>query len=423
MLDPKFIKENPKIVIQAMKNRGLNKGASIKKINSLSEDIVQLQQKIQKINEETNKVSKEIAQLSGEDKQKKIAEVKKMQDDFSNLQNLDHKKLVEKRIKFLMQLPNIPREDVKVGKDETENEVLREIGEKPNFDFPFKDYMELGESLDIIDVKRASNVSGSRFGYLKGGAAILEFALVQYVLDTLVQERFNPIIPPTLVKEKVMESMGYLSQAGKEETYLLKQDNLYLVGTSEQSVGAMYMDEVLENLPKRYIAFSSCFRREAGSYGKDTKGILRVHQFDKLEMFIFCKPENSDKEHDLLLSMQERLMQGLKLPYRVVKLCTGDIGYPSARTYDIETWIPSEGKYRETHSTSTCTDYQSRGMNIKYKDENGKIQFVHTLNGTAFAIGRIIIAIIENYQTKEGEIVIPEVLRKYTNLDRISKTN
>jgi seryl-tRNA synthetase len=220
-----------------------------------------------------------------------------------------------------------------------------------------------------------------------------------------------------MLKEEMAKGTGYFEAADKEEAYFLPQDNMFLAGTSEQSLVAMHSNEVFgrSDLPKRYVAFSTCFRREAGSYGKDTKGILRVHQFDKLEMVVFCKPEDSIKEHKLLLSLQEELMKVLKLPYQVINICTGDLGRPAAMKYDIETWIPSEKKYRETHSTSNCTDYQARNLDIKYKDKFGKLNFVHTLNGTAFAIGRILIAIIENYQQKDGSIKVPDVLVAYMN--------
>lgn len=408
MLDPKYIKENSDEVKQSMKSRGLDANKKIDRIIALGKQIMKSQEDAGNL----NKLSAEIALLKGKEKENKIKEVKKIKEKMAA------NKLIDERTNLIQELPNIPQKDVKVGKDGTENEVLREVGKKTKI--KVKDYLALGEELDVIDVKRAAKVSGSRFGYLKGGAAILEFALVQYALEILTKEKFIPVVPPVLVKENVMEAMGYLAQAGKDETYHFEKDGLYLVGTSEQSVGPMHMDEVLEELPKRYVAFSTCFRREAGSYGKDTKGILRVHQFDKLEMFSFTIPDKSNKEHEFLLSMQEKLMKGLKLPYRVVKLCTGDLGHPSARTYDIETWIPSENKYRETHSTSNCTDYQARGLNVKYRDKSGKLQFVHTLNGTTFAMGRIIIAILENYQTKNGEVEIPKVLQKYMGIDVIS---
>jgi len=266
---------------------------------------------------------------------------------------------------------------------------------------------------------RAAKVSGSRFGYLKGSAAMLEFALVQYVLEKTTHLDFQPIVPPVIIKEEFMEGMGYLAQGGEEEIYHLNKDQQYLVGTAEQSVGPYFANEILneKDLPKKFVAFSSCFRREAGSYGKDTKGILRVHQFDKLEMFVFCKPEDSEKQHSELLKIQETLVQGLGIPYRVVALCSGDLGFPSAKTYDIECWLPGQkqgqGEYRETHSTSNATDFQARALNIRYKDKDGKNSLLHMLNGTAFAIGRILIAIFENYQQSDGKILIPKVLLPY----------
>ncbi|MFH1253795.1 MAG: serine--tRNA ligase, partial [Candidatus Uhrbacteria bacterium] len=291
----------------------------------------------------------------------------------------------------------------------------------PKFDFEPKDYMTIAEKLDLIDVKRAAKVSGTRFGYLKGEVALLEFALINLALDVLSKEHFIPVIPPVMIKTEMMEAMGYLDTAAdRAERYFLDKDNLILVGTSEQSIGPMYQGEILEekDLPRRYVAFSSCFREEAGAYGKDTKGILRVHQFDKVEMFSICQPEKSKEEHQFLLKMEEKLMQSLKLPYQVVQLCTGDLARPSASTIDIETWMPGQGEYRETHSTSNCTDFQARRLNIRYRSKQG-VEFVHTLNGTAFAIGRTLIAIIENYQQKDGSVKVPKALQKYTWFKKI----
>lgn len=325
------------------------------------------------------------------------------------------RKAKEERDKLLLEVPNLPAPDVKFGQSENDNEVIRTWGDKPVFDSEPLDYLTLAESLDLIDVKRASKVSGTRFGYLKNEAVLLEFALVNFALTTLTKEGFVPVVPPVLINEDSMLGMGYLAHGGEEETYHLAKDGLYLTGTSEQSIGPMHRDEVFneEELPRRYVAFSSCFRREAGSWGKDTKGIFRVHQFDKVEMFSFITPEDSIKEHDYFLSLEEKLVQALGIPYQVVKMCTSDLGNPAARKFDIECWIPSQGKYRETHSTSCCTDYQARRLNIKYRDKDGKKHLVHTVNGTAFAIGRTIITLIENFQQKDGSILIPKVLRPY----------
>jgi seryl-tRNA synthetase len=319
-----------------------------------------------------------------------------------------------------MKVPNVPADDVPVGKNDTENVEIRQVGKKTEFNFKFKDYMALGEDLDLIDVKRASKISGTRFGIIKGKLAMLEFALVHLAFETLMKENFVPVIPPVMLKPEMARGMGYLEQTDKEEAYFIPSDNLYLTGTSEQSLGSMHSDETFneKDLPRRYVGFSTCFRRESGSYGKDTKGILRVHQFDKIEMFSFCKKEDSQKEHDFLLSMEEKLMQLLGVPYRVLRICTGDLGRPAARKFDIEAWVPSENKYRETHSSSNCTDFQARRLNIRYKTKDG-LEVIHTLNGTAFAIGRTLIAIMENYQQEDGSIKVPDVLQKYLNFTEI----
>jgi seryl-tRNA synthetase len=316
--------------------------------------------------------------------------------------------------KALFDIPNPPAKDVKTGKSDKENEVLRKEGKIKKFDFKPKDYLTLAESLDIIDVARASKVSGSRFGYLKADAARLELALVQFAMETLAKEGFVPVIPPVLIKKEMMGGMGYLEHGGEEDMYVFDKDGLVLVGTSEQSVGPMHSGEILpvKDLPRRYMGFSSCFRREAGSYGKDTKGIIRVHQFDKVEMFSFCEPEKSDKEHEFLLSLEEKLFGLLEIPYQVVKMCSGDLGAPASRKYDLEAWMPGQGTYREVTSTSNTNDFQARRLNIKYAKE-GKVDYLHMLNGTAFAIGRTIVAIIENYQLADGSIAIPKVLQKW----------
>ncbi len=354
------------------------------------------------------------ARVNEKEKKKIILEMKELDKNSDRLtKTLDE---LEKEFNDLMlQIPNLPQDNVPVGKDERDNVVLKEVGVIPKFNFKPKDYLVLSENLDLIDIKRAAKVSGTRFGYLKKEATLLEFALVNLALEILTKDGFNPVIPPVMIKPEMARGMGYLEQTGDEEAYFLPKDNLYLIGTSEQSLGAMHAGEVLkeEDLPKRYAAFSTCFRRESGSYGKDTKGIFRVHQFDKVEMFSFTKPEDSQKEHRFLLEMEEKLMQLLSIPYRVVQICTGDLGRPAAAKYDIEAWLPSDGRYRETHSTSNCTDFQARRLNIRFQKKDGRLDFVHTLNGTAFAIGRTLIAIIENYQEGDGSVRIPEVLQKY----------
>lgn len=398
MLDIKFIRENPDEVKESCQKRQIK--CDIGRLLELDEKRRELLQEIEGMKAEQNKL--------GKDQQEKAKEIKwKIKDSEPVLD-----KVKEELDKLMFQVPNLIADDVPEGKNEKENKVLRKEGKKPKLDFSPKDYLAVAEKLDIIDIKRAAKVSGTRFGYLKGGAALLEFALIQLAFEILTKEGFVPVIPPVMLKEKPMAGMGYLDQ-GADEVYHLEKDNLYLVGTSEQSIGVMHMDEILKekDLPKRYVGFSTCFRREAGAYGKDTKGILRVHQFDKAEMFSFCLPEKSKEEHQFLLSMQEKLMKLIEVPYQVVHLCTGDTAAPSVSTYDIEAWMPGQNQYRETHSTSNCTDFQARRLNIRYKSKDS-VKFVHTLNGTAFA-QRSILAIIENYQQKDGTIEVPKVLRKY----------
>ncbi|OGZ26835.1 MAG: serine--tRNA ligase [Candidatus Nealsonbacteria bacterium RIFOXYB1_FULL_40_15] len=416
MLDIKFVRENPNKVKESCLKRGVS--CDIEKLLKVDERRRKLMSETEAISAEKNRRSKEIAKASDKDKKKMIAEMKKIDKKGGKL--VHDLKTVETEFDDLMsKVPNIIFEGVPDGKDSSENVIIEKVGEPPKFDFEFKDYMALAESLDIIDVKRAAKVAGSRFGYLKRGAVLLEFAIVKMVFDTLLEKGFVPVIPPVMLKEEMAKGTGYFEGADEDEAYFFPQDNLFLAGTSEQSLISMHAGEVLNDLPKRYVAFSTCFRREAGSYGKDTKGILRVHQFDKIEMVVFSNPEDSKKEHEFLLSIEKELMNKLELPYQVVNICTGDLGRPAAAKYDIETWIPSENKYRETHSTSNCGDFQARRLDIRQKDRQGKMSFVHTLNGTAFAIGRILIAIIENYQQKDGSIKVPEILQKYTGFKEI----
>jgi len=323
--------------------------------------------------------------------------------------------LKRQRDDLLLQVPNLPHESVPFGRDESENVVVRKWGEPRKFDFEPRNHIALGEALDIIDIERAAKTSGSRFYYLKGAAVMLEFALVQMVMALLAEDGFVPVVPPVMVKREVMQGGGYLP-GGEDEIYKTAKDDLYLVGTSEQSILGMHGSETfgVDDLPLRYVGFSTCFRREAGSYGKDVRGILRVHQFDKVEMFSFCSPSASWDEHELLVAQEEKVLQALEIPYQVVLMCSGDLGAPAAKKFDMEAWIPTEGKYRETHSCSNCTDFQARRMGIKYRPEPGASpEILHTLNGTAVAIGRVLIAIMENYQQPDGTIVVPEALRRY----------
>lgn len=411
MLDINYIRENPEKVKEGVVKKQYD-ASLVDKVLELDAKRRDLIQKVEELRARRNELAKEGPSSAKTTDGKQVKEeLKKIEPDLDRL-------LTEFK-QVLAEIPNLPLDDVPEGKDESDNEVVRKWGEPPKFDFEPRDHLELGEALGIIDVERAAKVSGTRFAYLKGDAVLLEFALVRFALDRLSKEGFTPVVPPVLLKEEAMKGMGYMERGGKEDMYVLEEDGLVLVGTSEQSIGVMHKDEVLGDLPLRYVGFSTCFRREAGSYGKDTRGILRVHQFDKVEMFSFTRPEDGDKEHEFLLSLEEKLWQDLGIPYQVVKMCTGDLGHPVARKYDIEAWMPGQGQYREVTSTSTTTDYQSRRLNIKHK-EVGKTEFVHMLNGTAFAIGRTIIAILENYQQEDGSILIPEVLRPYLGKDRIA---
>jgi len=410
MIDIKLIRENLDLVKRKLQDRGAK--VDIDRIVNLDKERRRLIAEIENLKAEKNKLTAADA-VKGKEIKEKIKnlepELEKIEKEFNNL---------------MLKVPNLPLDDVWVGKDARDNKVIKKVGavpSSPKATAGKKDYLEIAEKLDIIDVDRAAKISGARFGYLKGGAALLEFGLIQLVVDVLTKEKFIPVFPPVMIKPEMAAGMGYLEQTGDEEAYFIEKDKLYLVGTAEQSLGTMHANEVFneKELPRRYAGFSTCFRREAGSYGKDTKGILRVHQFDKFEMFIFSKPEDSTKEHKLLLSLEEKLMKLLEIPYRVVQLCTADLAAPSASTYDIEAWMPGQGDYRETHSTSNCTDFQARRLNIRYKTKDGRINFVHTLNGTAFAMGRTIIAIIENYQQKDGSIKVPEVLQKYIKIKEI----
>jgi len=407
MLDPNRIRKNPDEVKTALKNRGLQ--------TKLADDFLAIDEEWRNVNSEVDNLRAEQKRLSANPKEAKL----KIEEARKNKEILKTKEkelalFAEKRDELLEKFPNVQFPDVPVGKDESGNKVLREKGKKPEFSFNAREYLDLEAAKIMIDTDRAAKISGSRFGYIMNGAVLLEFALIQLAYKILTAKGFTPVIPPVMIRPEPYKGMGRLAGDQKEERYYLEKDDVYLVGSSEHTIGPFHMDEVLGEkvLPKRYAGFSTCFRREAGSYGKDTKGILRVHQFDKVEMFSFSKPEESDKEHKFLLNCQEEMMDALELPYQVVEICTGDMGWTDARQYDIEVWLPGQGKYRESHSCSNTTDFQARGVNVRYKGANGT-EHVHMLNATALAIGRILIAIMENYQTKEGKVAVPKVLRDY----------
>lgn len=417
MIDIKFLRENAEEI---------EKAALAKRVQVNVSEILELDSKKREIDQEVQAIREKrnahVSGIKGKPTPEQIEAGKKIKEELegkeSELNTLD-----QKLKELLLKIPNPSKTDVKVGKNDTENDVVKKVGEPTKFNFQPKDHLDLGQVLDIIDVERASKVSGARFAYLKNEGALLEFALVQFAIETLMSDGFKPIIPPVLIKTDVMRGLGYMENGGDEDMFHLEKDGFTLVGTAEHSIVPQHMDETLDakNFPLRYVGFSTAFRREAGSYGKDTKGILRVHQFDKVEMVSFVREGEDDKEQDFLLSIEEKLFQALEIPYQVIKMCTGDLGFPAARKFDIEAWMPGQDKYREVTSVSTITDFQSRRLNIKYQDGSDK-KYAYILNGTAFAVGRTLIAILENNQQEDGSINIPQVLQKYmggiTKIDR-----
>ncbi|RJQ37799.1 serine--tRNA ligase [Candidatus Parcubacteria bacterium] len=432
MLDPKFIREHPDRVRAGLKAKGVE--FDVDAFLKLDERRRAKIGEVDQLRAKQNTASDAIATLAPAERETTLGQMRDLKTNLTKLE--DELKTIEAEYdERIRQIPNLPLDDVPHGKDDRDNVVLREVGERPVFSFPVRDNIELGEELDIIDTARAAKISGSRFGYLKREAALLEFALVQYAFSVLTNraaiadilkeegldlsdEPFVPVVPPVMVRPEVMRAMGYMERGG-DEIYRVADDDLLLVGTSEQSIGPMHMNEMLaeESLPRRYVGFSTCFRREAGSYGKDTRGILRVHQFDKVEMFSFTLPESSRAEHRLFLALEERFFRGLGIPYRVLNICAGDLGDSAAAKFDIEAWLPGEnakqGQYREVTSTSNTTDFQSRRLNVKVRRANNQAEHPHLVNGTAFAIGRTLIAILENYQREDGSVEIPEVLQSF----------
>ncbi len=414
MIDIKFIRQNLQKIKTACQNRGVK--IDFDKLLKLDQKRRELIKKIEKLRRE-KKLNKNLPieelRLKKEEIKKLEKELDKVEEDFQNL---------------IFKIPNIPLPDVPVYPDEKGNVEIKRVGKIPEGDF--KEYLEIVG--DLIDTERGAKVAGSRFYYLKDKVALLELKLINFAVNFLTNEEnikkiikekqlaisnkpFIAVVPPLMLKPEIMRGMGYLDQA-PDETYFIEKDKLYLIGTAEQSLIAMHANEILkeEDLPIRYVGFPcSSFRREAGSYGKDVKGIFRVHQFEKVEMVSFTKPEDSQKEHQLLIALEEELVKKLGLPYRVIQICTGDLSYPSAATYDIEAWFPSQKRYREIASSSNCTDFQARRLKIRYKNKDNKNIFVHTLNATALAMPRTIIAIIENYQEKDKTFKWPEIINQF----------
>ncbi len=423
MLDLKFIVENPDLVKAGCAKK--RKDIDIDKIIELDSERRSMITEIDELRNRQNEVSKEIPQKSEDEQQSLLSEMKELKEKLKiKEQALDD--LVEMLDDLVIQVPNPPFPEVPEGTDDQDNQIERTFSKPRKFKFEPRDHLSIGKELDILDMEKAAESSGARFYYVKNDLVMLEFALIQYALSKITSKGFKPVLPPALVREHAMTGTGFFP-ADKNEVYSVNpdEDDLFLIGTSEVPLCMLHYNEILnaEDLPIRYCAFSPCFRREAGSYGKDTHGIIRVHQFDKIEMFSFCHPDKAREEHNLIVEIEEDIVKGLELPYQVVNVCGGDLGDPAAIKYDIEAWIPTQGKFREITSASNTTNYQARRSKIRYKTEEGKKEYIHTLNGTGIAMPRMFVAILENYQNEDGTVTIPEALRAYMGgKDRIKKS-
>ncbi len=409
MIDVELLRTNPEKVKQGVVAKQFDPGL-VDQALELDGVWRKLLGEVETLRAERNRAAKEKNIEGGKDIKKK-------------LQNLEPKlDVAEKNFQEVFeQIPNPPLPSVPVGKDEKENVEVRKWGEPRHFDFEPKDHLELGKNLGILDFETGAKVTGSQFYFLYGDGAMLELALVQYALELLANEGFTPVITPDLAKSRYYLGTGYMPKGNEAQTYTIEGEDLGLIATAEVTLAGKHADEVIpeDKLPMKYIGYSHCFRQEAGAYGKYSKGIYRVHQFTKAEMFIYCKPEESETMHEHILAMEEKIYQELGLPYRVLEMCTGDLGAMAARKFDIEAWMPTRGEYGEVTSTSNCTDYQARNLKIRLRRKDGKSEYVHMLNGTAIATSRTPLAILENYQEADGSVVIPEVLRKWMGKDKI----
>ena len=420
MIDVKLLRENPNLVRLSQKARGESE--------SLVDELLAADEvrraaivEFEALRAEQNALSKSVGAAKGDEKSALLDRAKSLS---AQVKEAEAKKsLTEESFrKLALSLSNIVDPSAPVG-GESDFKVIEQVGKPREFGFEVKDHVELGKILGAIDVERGAKVSGARFYYLTGVGALLELALVNYAISLATKAGFIPVIPPVLVKPEAMEGTGFLGQAA-ENVFHLKEDDFYLVGTSEVPLAAYHMDEILDSnkLPLRYSGYSPCFRREAGSYGKDTRGIIRVHQFEKVEMFSFCKPEDAAAEHQRLLAWEKEFLNAMEIPYRVIDVATGDLGSSAIRKFDCEAWIPTQGGYREVTSTSNCTDFQARRLNIRTKGENGTSP-VATLNGTLVAVPRMIVAILENHQQADGSVNLPKALQSYLGTERLTPVN
>jgi seryl-tRNA synthetase len=420
MIDVKLLRENPNLVRASQKARGESE--------SLVDELLAADEvrraaivEFEALRAEQNSLSKSVGVAKGDEKSALLDRAKSLSTEVKEAEV--KKSLTEENFrKLALSLSNIVDPSAPVG-GESDFKVIEQVGQPREFGFQAKDHVELGRILGAIDVERGAKVSGARFYYLTGVGALLELALVNYAISLATKAGFIPVIPPVLVKPEAMEGTGFLGQAA-ENVFHLKEDDFYLVGTSEVPLAAYHMDEILDSnkLPLRYSGYSPCFRREAGSYGKDTRGIIRVHQFEKVEMFSFCKPEDAAAEHQRLLAWEKEFLNAMEIPYRVIDVATGDLGSSAIRKFDCEAWIPTQGAYREVTSTSNCTDFQARRLNIRTKGENGTSP-VATLNGTLVAVPRMIVAILENHQQGDGSVNLPKALQSYLGTERLTPVN
>ena len=411
MLDIKLIREDPEPFRQALARRGL--AERVDELLAADERRRELTQRVEALRAEQNRASKAIGRASGDEKQTLIAEVAKVSAELKELEP-EHAEAETALTLLLASTPNLPHPSAPDGFTDEDAVEIRRLGDPPRFDFEPKDHAELGAALGVLDVERGARTSGSRFVYLLGDLVFVQFALMRNAMDVLVEKGFTPSIPPVLVREEAMFASAFLP-TDEVNIYRTDADQLYLVGTSEVSLAALHMEEILDegSLPLRYAGYSTCFRREAGSYGKDLGGMFRVHQFDKVEMFSFATPESSWDEHEFLVSIEEEIIGGLDIPYRIVNIAAGDLGGAAAKKYDLEAWLPGQGRYRELTSCSNYTDYGARRAQTRVRRPDGSVETLHTLNGTATAIGRTLIAILENNQQADGSVVIPERLWQF----------
>jgi len=420
MLDLKLIRSDPERVKAALARRGA--AQEVDELLALDARRRELLPEIEGAQAERKSLSKRIGEVKqgGEDAQELMGEVaglkEKIESGKAELEQVD-----AELERIVASLPNLPDPDAPDGMTEEDAVVMREVGDRPEFDFEPRDHLEIGTELGLIDIESAARLSGSRFAYLKGDLVLLELALVRFAIDLVRAEGHEPVVPPVLVREEALYGTGFLP-GDRDQIYEIPKDELFLVGTSEVSLAGLHADQILDPgaLPLRYAGFSTCFRREAGAAGRDTRGIFRVHQFDKVEMFSFVEPSESAAEHERLLAIEERILAELEIPYRVVNVAAGDLGAPAAKKYDCEAWIPSQGRYRELTSCSNTTDYQARRLACRYRPADGESpQVVHTLNGTAVAVGRTMIALIENRQERDGGFTLPNTLHSYGAPERI----